>query len=369
VGQSVLRAMVAQGYDVVCLDVRSPLSLRRYQRLRAQGLAFRVAWCDLTRAESVREVIARCRPEAVAHLAAIIPFGAYANPALSEAVNVGGTRAVMEACNEQAVPPRLIFASSYSVFGPRNASKPSELLTPDSPVSPRDLYGAQKVRCERLLREGCRGELALLRLGAVLETDLSASASRPMFEFALAVPHAQRRHAVDARDVGLAVANACRVPIPQPARPLLIGGDASWRLTNGSSMDAIGKVSGIGALPKELSRPASPELDQSWYFEDWLDTTESQQMLKFQAHTFDDFLADLAREVGPVQRALTTLARPLALHMMKRWSPYYADNVAGTAKIVSMEQELLNRYPKAPKGHIVDLSEPPPQTKQAVSSL
>ena len=82
----------------------------------------------------------------------MVSAGAEADLDLGYAVNVDGTRHVLNACRKLPVPPRLVFASSGAVYG-------SELpLTVDdlTPPSPRTSYGAQKAACELFVNDYTR---------------------------------------------------------------------------------------------------------------------------------------------------------------------------------------------------------------------
>ncbi|NNG03653.1 MAG: SDR family oxidoreductase [Inquilinus sp.] len=88
----------------------------------------------------------------VFHLAAIVSGEAEANFDLGMAVNVDGTRALLEACRRLATPPRLVFASSVAVFGggmPR-------VIRDDSALTPLTSYGTQKAIGEHLVNDYSR---------------------------------------------------------------------------------------------------------------------------------------------------------------------------------------------------------------------
>jgi hypothetical protein len=72
---------------------------------------------------------------------------------------------------------------------------------------------------------------------------------------------------------------------------------------------------GIGRLPASAfgSQP---------YCTDWLDTEESQRLLKYQRFSFDDIMREIAGNAA-VQRRLTALVRPLARWYLLRMSPFF----------------------------------------------
>jgi hypothetical protein len=58
------------------------------------------------------------------------------------------------------------------------------------------------------------------------------------------------------------------------------------------------------------------------YATDWLDTAESEALLRYQRHTFDEIAKAVAASMG-WRRRLAALAGPLARGAILRLSPYY----------------------------------------------
>ena len=80
------------------------------------------------------------------HLAAILPPAAEVDRERTFRINVDGTRSVMEACSSLSKPPKLIFASSISVYGDTTAT--TDLIGPDHPAAPIDIYAESKLVSE-----------------------------------------------------------------------------------------------------------------------------------------------------------------------------------------------------------------------------
>ena len=113
--------------------------------LEAQG-------AELVRAD-LRDPDARAHAlegaEAVVHLAAIVGDPACArDPELAEAVNVDGTRGLIEDARRAGVE-RLVFASTCSNYG--RMSDPTVPADEDGLLAPLSLYARQKVAMEELL--------------------------------------------------------------------------------------------------------------------------------------------------------------------------------------------------------------------------
>lgn len=101
-----------------------------------------------------REVEALITPEtgSIYHLAAVVSAGAEADLDLGYAVNLDGTRHVLNACRKLATPPRLLFASTAAVYGGEPPVTVDDLTLP----SPRTSYGAQKAACELFVNDYTR---------------------------------------------------------------------------------------------------------------------------------------------------------------------------------------------------------------------
>jgi GDP-4-dehydro-6-deoxy-D-mannose reductase len=115
-----------------------------------------IAW-DLSRPdgllEASRRAIQRFRPQVVYHLAAMsIPAqcGEDQPTPQAVAVNVDGTRRVLEAAGAMAGPPRLLLVSTSHVYATVGESSP--LVDENWPLAPRQGYGRTKLAAEEAVR-------------------------------------------------------------------------------------------------------------------------------------------------------------------------------------------------------------------------
>lgn len=101
-------------------------------------------------------------PDFVVHFAGLaLVSESVANPALYDDVNVGGTRAMLDAMSRLKKVPGFIFSSSCAVFGTPKVLPISE----DDPKAPESPYGATKLKCEELLRDyGRRYSMRIMAL-------------------------------------------------------------------------------------------------------------------------------------------------------------------------------------------------------------
>lgn len=118
------------------------------------GLAGRVTSraADLAAAGTAAALLAD-RPDLIVHLAAVVSGEAEVDVEKGYAVNLDGTRAVLEVI--RAAPdwcPRLVFASSLAVFGPPFP----DVIPDDFAPHPATSYGTQKLICELLINDYTR---------------------------------------------------------------------------------------------------------------------------------------------------------------------------------------------------------------------
>lgn len=141
IGRWLARELVGRGIETVALDrvapdPASPLALPSEVSF-VEG--------DVTDREAM-VAAARQRPfSAIVHLAGIVTMGCERDPDLGMRVNLGGTHNALEAARLAGIP-RLVFASTISVYGP-NVPQP---ISEDAPAEPLTWYGQSKVMAEQL---------------------------------------------------------------------------------------------------------------------------------------------------------------------------------------------------------------------------
>ncbi len=107
--------------------------------------------------ESTRLRIERFSPQVIYHLAALsVPeqCGDEKPTELATAVNVGGTRRVLELADSLTPSPRLVLISSSHVYAPVDPQSPC--VDEDAPLGPRHGYGLTKLAAEEEVRHSVR---------------------------------------------------------------------------------------------------------------------------------------------------------------------------------------------------------------------
>ena len=307
VGVSALSELIQRGHRVRCFDVPTPANQKKARAFRDQ---MEVVWGDL---RNPTDVAAAVRDqEAVVHLAFIIPkmsvtgVESEQRPDWSRAINVGGTRNLLDAMRAQPVPPRLIFASSYHIYGRTQDQLPPRRV--GDPVHPIEHYAHHKVECEEMIHASGL-QWCICRLAATLP--LAIKLDPGMFD----VPLNNRMEYVHTRDVGFAIAAAV-AHLGVWGRTLLIGGGARCQYYYREIVQRILGSLRVGMLPERAFGTVP-------FATDWLDTTESQALLGYQRRDLGDYIQEMLRVVGP-KRYWIPLVRPLVRKWLLSKSPYYA---------------------------------------------
>ncbi|MBX7433305.1 NAD-dependent epimerase/dehydratase family protein [Mycobacterium sp. Y57] len=316
VGSATVRRLSELGRTVVVADLESPANRTAAENLPA-GVSVR--WVDLTDEDQTARMVAEVAPEAIIHLAAIIPPAIYKNRTLARRVNVDATATLVRIAESQPTPPRFVQASSNAVYGARNPHSVTGLETADMPMKRSDLYSATKADAESIVRASSL-EWVVLRLGGVLSVDPKAipfNADALYFESLL--PTDGRMHSVDVRDVAWAFAAATTADVVHEI--LLIGGDDSHKSLYGEITPALAAARGLagGLAP---GRKGNPDSDEDWFVTDWMDTTRAQEALQFQHYSWQDMIDESRRNAG-VSRYALQIAAPLIRAVLKRRGAYW----------------------------------------------
>lgn len=109
---------------------------------------------DITCLPELASVVQRFKVDHIVHTAALIGAQVSQEPYRGIQVNIDGTIAVMEAARLNGVK-RLIYCSSMAVYD-FDRLPSGALITEQSPVGPKNLYGATKLACEHLLTQYAR---------------------------------------------------------------------------------------------------------------------------------------------------------------------------------------------------------------------
>ncbi|MGD8806050.1 MAG: SDR family NAD(P)-dependent oxidoreductase [Chloroflexota bacterium] len=311
VGSNTLATLLERGHQVRCFDVPTKANKRVARRFKQR---VEIAWGDLRDPEQVAAAVVD--QDVAIHLAFVIPtlsatgVGSEEDPEWARAINVGGTQNLLAAMKSQPAPPRMLFSSSLHIYGRTHDQEPPRRV--DDPPQPIEHYAWHKVECERLVRESGL-TWAILRLAAALPLRLVLDPG--MFD----VPLDNRIEFVYSKDVGLAIANALEEERVWN-QVWHIGGGPTCQLRQRQIITGVLEAVGVGMLPEKAFTSVP-------FPTDWLDTEESNRVLRFQEHTLDDYIADVRQLLGP-RRSLIRLLRPAIRSWLLHQSPYMRQSEA-----------------------------------------
>lgn len=165
VGQALLQELAGSGLEVLATDLREPQAL-------PSDISFEKL--DVTGGDA-RRLIAGFKPDVIIHLASIVSPPRGMSREFAHAVDVGGTRKVLQAAIDTGVR-RLVVTSSGAAYG-YHADNPVPLSESD-PVrgNPEFAYSDHKRQVEEMLararQEHPQLEQVILRVGTVLGAGL-----------------------------------------------------------------------------------------------------------------------------------------------------------------------------------------------------
>lgn len=279
-GINVCRKLLEHGFRVRLFDLDTP---RNRDSAKVLGRGADIFWGDITQPKSVRKALDGA--DAVVHMAAILPPVACQKPELCHKVNAGGTRILIDLIKERGGHIPLIFTSSVAVFGPTpEATEP--VSVENTTPQPTDPYGKSKLEAENLIAQSGLDYL-ILRLTAIMYFDFAVSDLKRMYS----APLNNRVEFCHPDDLSLAVLNAVKNFNSIKGNTLIVSGGPEQRMLY---RDMVGRILGIMGLPL----PPAERFTTEPYYLDWYDTSRSQELLKFQTSTFDDYLADYSRGLG-----------------------------------------------------------------------
>ena len=309
VGSRTVQHLAAGGHRVLATDLRTPQTEAAAALL---GPRIEVMWGDICDPDFWRTALMDI--DTVVHIAAIIPPAVDRNPALATAVNQTATIELVRQMQASPTAKRLIFASSMGVAGMEQYRRTPPLRADEEPRA-TDLYARTKIEAENVIRTSSL-DWSILRLAVVVAPEYSSKDAGSMDAMFEASPEG-RVEIIHSDDAGLAFANVvdCEGAI---GKILYIGGGESCRSLVLDFYTRFFATMGLGPIKARALKPGPP-----YFYGDWVDTSESQRLLAFQRHSFDDILASRTTSVG-FRRWLFKPMAPLINAMIERRSPHRA---------------------------------------------
>src|SRR3954454_17097110 len=142
IGRFLVNELVAQGHEVVAVDLNQPPpglppELPSSVTLQRDDVTDKGAMIELAKQKPLSAII---------HLAGLVTMACEQNPDAAMRVNLGGTHNLLDAARAANVPT-FVFASTISVYGPNVEQPMVEGVTPAEPLT---WYGQTKILSEQL---------------------------------------------------------------------------------------------------------------------------------------------------------------------------------------------------------------------------
>jgi GDP-4-dehydro-6-deoxy-D-mannose reductase len=195
-GSHLAEALAARG-DVLSGLVEPGTSLRNLkpalERFPGALAPDRLPEVDLRDGEAVGAAVRDLRPDAVLHLGAVayVPY-AVAHPEETFAVNVGGTRHLLEAVARHRPRARTLVVTTSDFY--RLAPDGREAMDEEHPIQPRNAYAASKAEADRLAAEQAAAGLPVVRLRPFNHTGPRQEPRYVCSDFARQVAEAEAEH-------------------------------------------------------------------------------------------------------------------------------------------------------------------------------
>ncbi len=306
VGRSTVSACLSAGHCVAVFE--SPTALRRAgagfrKLLTTQWRGCKTVFGDIRSRTDIDRAFGAFPdgPDAVIHLAALIPPAADKDPERTWGINVGGTENVIGACRDAEKTPRLVLASSIAIYGDRLRDF---WIKAGDELKPTDTYSRTKVECESLLKASGL-EFAILRLSYVVWAKWL-----PFDPLLFSMPPETRLEVIHTEDAGRAFAAAASLP-EAAGKTLDIGGGSLCRTSFRAYLDRIFRYYGLGNsafLPETIF--ARADFHCGWYE----DSDYADSLLRFRRKTLEDYYEEVRWETRFLL-PLVWLAGPV----VKRW--------------------------------------------------
>lgn len=271
-GRLVTGRLLDAGHTVRVFD----LPVANYDGLEGEPRV-EVARGDLTDSSDVG---AACEGvDAIAHLAAILPPVAEAQPELTRRVNIDGTRVLVEAAEAVAPAARFVLSSSVSVYG--DTSPQNEEITVDHPAHPDDVYAESKSESERIVVESELDWVALRISGVAVPVFQEPPAEWP-FTPDERIEFVHRDDAVSALTSALTAADAGR-------NIFNVSGGPTWRMLGEKYVrDYYELVEADPALAVYQANPG--------HF-DWYRSADGQAELSYQNTPYERYLEQTREDI------------------------------------------------------------------------
>lgn len=302
IGAHVVDLLLERGYRVRGLDLDTPKGTKTASRW---GGSVEMAFGSICDRALVRHMVEGVSH--VIHLAAMVPPATDVDQAAGYAVNVVGTRSILEACEAQPLPPRVTFTSTAAIWG-RN-DEVDHPRRADEPICPNDNYSRHKAECEAMLRES-RLPTVVFRIAMTPPVEPGA-----LSPFVFDMHPDMRVEFTHPKDQALGIVNSLVID-DIVGRTLCLGGGAGNRYRYREFMNMAFGAMGLPALPRSA-------FGDALFLTDWVDSEQSQAILDYQRRDATQYFEEVTAELGAARHLVKPIG-PALLPLVLAHSRHHA---------------------------------------------
>jgi nucleoside-diphosphate-sugar epimerase len=306
VGKEVLKQLC--GYEtqpeITVFDIKTRSSVSLF---RKYGKRINVVFGDISVKNDIYKVCSE--KDLVIHLAAIIPPLADRDPSLAEAVNITGTRNLIECLKELSPGAFFLYSSSISVYGDR-CSNPWISVTDPLLPSDRDEYARTKIGAENIVKNSGLN-WSIFRLTAIMGIN-NHKPSEIMFH----MPLDSKLEIATPSDTGRAFINSIDHTSILNHNIYNLSGGEKCRISYRDFLSRSFEIFGLGKLDFRENSFAGRNFHCGYY----ADGDVLNGILDFRRETIDDYFIILEKNISVLRKIPTILLRKIIKHNLQRKS-------------------------------------------------
>lgn len=306
VGKEVLRQIcdLSAGVEITVFDLKTRESKSFLKKFHNKT---KIVFGDISCKDEISK--ACNNKDVVIHLAAVIPPLADQNPELAEAVNITGTKNLIDCLEEQSPEAFLLYSSSISVYGDRIQNPWIRVIDQLKP-SDRDEYARTKIEAEKIVIN-CKLRWSIFRLTAIMGVN-NHKPSGIMFH----MPLKSHLEIATPADTGRAYTNSLNHLDEIERKIFNLSGGEKCRIEYKDFLSRSFKIFGLGKPDFRENSFASRNFHCGYYE----DGDVLNEILHFRQDTIDDHFAQLKNSVSPFRKAMTIILRKIIINNLQKQS-------------------------------------------------
>lgn len=307
-------------YVLRVFDLPTPKNREFFSRYEGQIETY---YGDITKEDDL--TLATKGVDFVIHMASVIPPLADEKPLLVDRVNVGGTRKLIHAVEQNSPSAFFLFASSVAVYGDRFLDPFIKTTDPLKP-SEGDHYGEGKVLMEDSIRKSAL-QWTIFRLNAIM-----GAGNHTMSGIMFRMPLQQLVEICTPRDTARAFVNALEHREELTGRIFNLGGGEACTTTYSDFLENNFRIYGLGEFDFPLHAFATKNFHCGFYEDGRL----LEDILHFRRDTLQSYYRQLDRSISWAQKKATELMAPIVKSYLLHLSEPYKAWTSGDKEAIDL---------------------------------